>query len=365
MKKIIICTPYFNNIGGTELEALNSAIYLTEQNPSTKVSIFTPKNEIHSFFIEESKKYNIKIFSYPFYFKFFRKTKLFNEFLYWKFISFPRNISFFILGYIPAVYFFPILSLKKSTKVLKVTMNHYLNLPKNQIGFYNKLDKIIVFNEKQKNYWKDIQRVKSEILNLDITIGMEQDLLRVKSLKRTNEFVIGYLGRVSHEKNIEDMIKLVKQLKSMKINIKLIIQGESNSLTYSKKLSNLIQEYGLKENITVNNFFIKPNEVCGFYESIDMFLVTSTSEGGPITALEALAAGRIVVSYDVGAMRERLGIFPLCIVQDLGELIVSVNFIINMENKEFAEFSQKLRNHYIKYLANHNKIKKLNDLILS
>ena len=43
-----------------------------------------------------------------------------------------------------------------------------------------------------------------------------------------------------------------------------------------------------------------------FYGSIDVFVVSSREEGGPITGVEAMAAGLPIITTPVGAMPERL-----------------------------------------------------------
>ena len=366
MKKIIVCTPYFKDIGGTELEALNSAIFLKKENKEIEVYIFTPKKEVHPFFVQELSKYNIKLFTYPFFFylKHFRRFKGLLESLFWVLKSMTNKYSFYILGYLPAVYFFPILLVKRSNKVLKLTMNHFDTIPEDHFKYYDKLTKIIVFNNKQKKYWESNYQLTTTIIALDITISKEQDLLSINDLKKPKEFVFGYLGRVSKEKNLEDMIELVHQLRLKYILVKLIIQGACSDDNYLKKISKLILDNKLTNQIEINNFFISPDKIDDFYSKIDVFLVTSTSEGGPLTALEALAAGRIVMSYNIGAMKERLGCFPLCINNNIDEMTNSVITLINMKDNDFADFAYKLRNHYVSKLSNHQKIKALSRFIL-
>ncbi|WP_077565805.1 glycosyltransferase family 4 protein [Paenibacillus ihbetae] len=55
-----------------------------------------------------------------------------------------------------------------------------------------------------------------------------------------------------------------------------------------------------------------------FYQSIDLLLITSSSEGGGATALEAFACGKPVLSTDVGYIREAAApeLFPLILKTD-------------------------------------------------
>jgi glycosyltransferase involved in cell wall biosynthesis len=48
-------------------------------------------------------------------------------------------------------------------------------------------------------------------------------------------------------------------------------------------------------------------QMCQWYNSLDMFLVTSCAEGTPSVLLEAAACGRPIVSTDVGIAREIVG----------------------------------------------------------
>lgn len=112
-----------------------------------------------------------------------------------------------------------------------------------------------------------------------------------KDEKASNEqgkgVCIGYLGRLSPEKNIINMIKAVKALESDDIRLK--IAGTGPLYDKLKKLED--------ERIEVLGYV---EDAPSFYRSIDVFLLASKLEAQPIALLEAMASGLPVIASDVG-----------------------------------------------------------------
>lgn len=364
-KKIVICTPYLDNIGGTEIEALLTAVQLYDMEVFNSVAVFSPVKSKNIFWDDILLNRDIKLLHYP---KFFSSkwVQLFNrvlgrsgvkinlfEYLYWLVISLRFN-CFFVLLYPKCVYFFPLLffNFKKNKRIAKVTMWHFEPLPLSHYNFYNKFDKIIVFNKAQALFWREKNALKNTI-PADIMIMNESALLQLPNKRfQDQNLVFGYLGRISREKNIEDMIYLIDYLNNIKkVKCKMVIQGEGDD-GYLEEIKNLIDGLNLIDDIEINCSFISPPNTCFFYKKIDVFLVTSKNEGGPMTALEAVAAGCFTMGYDIGAMRERFERFPYIVNRDIEELKYSAWDFFNLPAQAKSKIVNELRSFYISNLCN-------------
>jgi glycosyltransferase involved in cell wall biosynthesis len=101
------------------------------------------------------------------------------------------------------------------------------------------------------------------------------------------DVVIGYLGRLSPEKNVINMIKAVKALDVDTVRLK--IAGAGPLYSKVKRLEG--------DRIEVLGYV---KDAPSFYRSVDAFLLPSKLEAQPIALLEAMASGLPVIATDVG-----------------------------------------------------------------
>ena len=108
-----------------------------------------------------------------------------------------------------------------------------------------------------------------------------------ESNEREKGICIGYLGRLSPEKNVINMIKAVKALDVD--NVCLKIAGAGPLYSKVKRLED--------ERIKVLGYV---KDAPSFYRSVDVFLLPSKLEAQPIALLEAMASGLPIIATDVG-----------------------------------------------------------------
>ena len=108
-----------------------------------------------------------------------------------------------------------------------------------------------------------------------------------KSNNKGRGICLGYLGRLSPEKNVINLIKAVKALDMDDICLK--IAGAGPLYSKVKKLED--------ERIKVLGYV---EDAPSFYRSVDVFLLPSKLEAQPIALLEAMASGLPVIATDVG-----------------------------------------------------------------
>ena len=74
-----------------------------------------------------------------------------------------------------------------------------------------------------------------------------------------------------------------------------------------------------------------------------------------------MAAGIPILSYDVGAMKERLEPFKkLFIADDLDSLLVNAEYLINFTEDEYNKLSVSIKKHYMEVYNNDIKFEKIN-----
>ncbi len=136
--------------------------------------------------------------------------------------------------------------------------------------------------------------LKTNVWNIDQTTFLEPALLKINIKEIDNHLVYGYIGRFSEEKGIEALLNVFKSSER-----KLVIAGEGPLL--EMVLSALKQN----KNITYIGA-LEHKSLPHFFEKIDVLIIPSKHEGGPLVGVEAMAAGKLIVSTKVGAMPERL-----------------------------------------------------------
>ena len=104
--------------------------------------------------------------------------------------------------------------------------------------------------------------------------------------KKDNEFVIGFLGRMMVRKGSELLIPILKRVKEVKPNIKLLFAGDD--LNQRKNFLKSLKDNNLTDSV-IDLGYITDNMKNSFFSSIDLFLLPSNYEGMNLTLLEALS----------------------------------------------------------------------------
>lgn len=107
----------------------------------------------------------------------------------------------------------------------------------------------------------------------------------------TDRPMVGFVGRLSPEKNIPTLLKCSQILK----DYSFVLVGDGPQGEQLRNLSSKLE----------NVYFVgKQSNVEEFYASFDVLVLTSVMEGLPLVLLEAMACGTPVVSSDVGGVKE-------------------------------------------------------------
>jgi glycosyltransferase involved in cell wall biosynthesis len=112
-------------------------------------------------------------------------------------------------------------------------------------------------------------------------------------------FKIGYIGRLSAEKNLEVLLFAFKEFRSTHSSeCKLMIVGDGDLKSVLEKLTIHI---GINESVEFTGF---RTDIRPFLSTFDIFVLPSKIEGTPISLIEAMAAGKAIIASNIPAIRE-------------------------------------------------------------
>jgi glycosyltransferase involved in cell wall biosynthesis len=156
-------------------------------------------------------------------------------------------------------------------------------------------DKIIVYSPNMVK--KEVGRYKNKIL---ITHEHFVDLTKFMTRKKINERmnIVGYIGRLSNEKGILNLIEAVPLVLKMIASTEFLICGKGD---LSDKLKKIIKDKELEEHIKLDGW-IPHEDLPRVLNELKLLVLPSYTEGLPNITLEAMACGTPVLATPVGAI---------------------------------------------------------------
>lgn len=109
-------------------------------------------------------------------------------------------------------------------------------------------------------------------------------------------FVVGWFGRMTAVKRTDDLLATLAGLRERGVDALLLLVGDGDD---RERLEQRAHELGLARSCL---FLGYQEDVAPWYAVCDAVVLTSASEGTPVTIIEALAAGRAVVATRVGGV---------------------------------------------------------------
>jgi len=112
------------------------------------------------------------------------------------------------------------------------------------------------------------------------------------------ELILGNAGRFVEQKGHHFLLQVAHNLREKNIPFKMLLAGEGK---LREKIGDQLQQKGLQEHVRFTGF---TEDIKGFMESIDIFLLTSLWEGFGYVIVEAMASKKPVVAFDVSSNPE-------------------------------------------------------------
>ena len=195
----------------------------------------------------------------------------------------------------------PIISTFHSFQTESVKGGFYARLQKFLYRFFNQ---VVCVSDKLLEELKKtpLSQQKMRIIDNGITTD---DYLRDPQAKKelaakwnlpTEGVFIGVAGRLSPEKGFDIFCQAAARIAKKQPNVYFLIAGQGPE---EEHLQEIVQNLKLEERIIFLGLVKNMNE---FFSSLDIFVLSSLTEGLPLVILEAMAAGLPIVATTVGAV---------------------------------------------------------------
>jgi 1,2-diacylglycerol 3-alpha-glucosyltransferase len=234
--------------------------------------------------------------------------------------------------------------------------------------FARKVDKVIVFS---KNMLRQVQNnfnVKAKFITV-LNPGVDSILfspskdkksLRASFNYKSNQTIFLIVARLVKAKNIDFIIRIFEKLDGY--NIKLIIVGEGPE---KKHLVKLVDKLQLTEKIEFKNYTTNPIK---YYQSSDVFIMSSNYEAFGFTILEAMSVGLPILAFKNDSTKiitanneiiehEKNGFLCNYIIEDF------LDYMVKMCNFKKRDYENIQKNNHSKVIKNYSWKKFSNKLI--
>lgn len=171
---------------------------------------------------------------------------------------------------------------------------------------------------------------------IDQTCQNEEKLLNLAPVRSLKTFAM--VGLFMEVKQMDLIIKLFKKLPQYH----LLIFGKGELETYYRKI---ITDLDIT-NVELKGF-LDPEFSDKLYQQFDALIINSAHETGPLTGVEAMAAGRLIFSKPIGSMPSRLKDYPWFIFHDLIELQLKFEQLSQLPSNEINKTSFAMRDLYL------------------
>jgi glycosyltransferase involved in cell wall biosynthesis len=149
--------------------------------------------------------------------------------------------------------------------------------------------------------------VDTTFFDFTMVTSEEKRCIKEKFGLQTSSPLLVSTSMVSPQKGLTYLILCIANVKSHFPNAKLIIIGDviPSQTKYYQNLKNLIIELGLEANVVFTHY-IPVSELRSLLSVADVFVMSSISEGTPVSILEAMSMGKAVIATNVGGVSEQV-----------------------------------------------------------
>ena len=201
------------------------------------------------------------------------------------------------------------------TPIFKDIGKHDYTLEERLINYIKTIDLVVTMGNKAKSYLEN-NEVENVVVNPG---GIDKSVFENSLGDKNNDLIL--VARLDPVKRVDRFLKIVQQLKLKLPDISVLIVGGGNRL---KEYELLSQQLGLNNNV---KFTGVTEDVTSYLVASRVFVLTSDSEGLPLSCMEAATLGLPIVASDIG---------------DLSDLVEpgKTGYLINKEDT--SEFVDKL-----------------------
>lgn len=153
-------------------------------------------------------------------------------------------------------------------------------------------DCLVTLSEEDSLFWQRLG-VRSVYIPNPVSDSLVQPIITRKR-KKTK---ILWVGRISQSvKRVFDTVDIFGRVVEKVPAAELYIVGTANDMREMDKLKEIVHEHGFDDQIHICGY---QENVSEYYQSADVFLMTSPGEGFPMVLLEAMAYSLPIVMYEL------------------------------------------------------------------
>ena len=205
-------------------------------------------------------------------------------------------------------------------------------------ALYNALAHLWAPTNSSKNHWKEV--VDCPISFAPGGYGYDESLWKpgdkIEARKALNlpfdQPVILSSSVLIPKKKLDDLIKAALIVKKTNGELKLIISGYGEA-SERQRLEDISKTLELTDNVIFTGY-VSEEDLVRYYQAADVFVHLSAVEGGPGSAMQALATNTPLVMTPVGCVGELLHISNLGRLFPVGDIAACAEKIINAIRQE-------------------------------
>ncbi len=153
-------------------------------------------------------------------------------------------------------------------------------------------DCLVTLSEEDSRFWQ-----KLGVRSVYIPNPVSESLIQPITKRKREKSKILWVGRISQSiKRVLDTVDIFAWVEKKVPAAELYIVGTANDMREMDKLKELVHVRGFDEQIHICGY---QENVSEYYQSSDVFLMTSPGEGFPMVLLEAMAYSLPVVMYEL------------------------------------------------------------------
>ena len=136
--------------------------------------------------------------------------------------------------------------------------------------------------------------------DLSSFVGSSTNSLRVKQQFQLpiNKYMVGIVGRLVPIKNHTLFLRIVQAISRIRQDVHFVIVGDGEC---NPSIKEQMQKMGIENTCSILGW---QKELKPIYDILDIVCLTSLNEGTPVSLIEAQACGKVVISTDVGSVRD-------------------------------------------------------------
>ncbi len=119
-----------------------------------------------------------------------------------------------------------------------------------------------------------------------------------------DDFLLGYVGRISAEKNLVALLEAYLIILKSRSNAKLMIVGGTRQ--DCQWLRNQVRRLGVPEDKLIITGHIPYDQIHRYYAAMDLFITASFSEVQPMSFAEAFGTGLPIVAFNVSGCNDMI-----------------------------------------------------------